>query len=235
MKTYKRIDAISQAVLMAKKEFFDKEILVADIATDHGYIAENLSKQDFCKGVIATDISAKSLSKLENMIKNRGLEHINCVLGDGLEPIEHVDIAVIAGIGGYEIIKMLDDQNMTDDGKRKCNVFVLQPAQNVLELREFIFKNKIYLLKDFVIFDEGRFYPILIIDLSKKQKNRANIYNIWLGRDNKISDYDFKKFLIEVKDFLGFLDEIDKKRIRQDDMLKQKYKLKKLACKLLKI
>ena len=63
-------------------------------------------------------------------------------MGDGLAPIDHADVSVIAGIGGYEIIKMLNCQNVNSDFERKCDVFVLQPAQNVNELREYIIKNK---------------------------------------------------------------------------------------------
>lgn len=233
MKTFKRIDKICSAVELAKNEFYDRQIVVADIATDHGYIAEKLSKKSFVKEVVATDISAKSLNKLEKLIEFRKLSHINCVLGDGLAPIDHADVSVIAGIGGYEIIKMLNCQNVNSDFERKCDVFVLQPAQNVNELREYIIKNQIFMLKDFIIYDEDRFYPIIVINLSKKQRNKLSIFNVWLGRDNQVSEPDFVAFLYETMEYLSFLNDIPKKRIFKDKVLKQKYKLKKLVNKLL--
>ena len=36
-----------------------------------------------------------------------------------MEPIDSVDIAVVAGIGGYEIINMLSNQNITKNGEKK--------------------------------------------------------------------------------------------------------------------
>lgn len=233
MKTYKRIDKITESVELAYNTFLSGEIVACDIATDHGYIAESLIKKDYVKNVVATDISAKSLKKLQNLIEFHHIFGINCVLGDGLTVIDSADICVIAGIGGEEIVKMLSLQNKRKNGENKCNVFVLQPAQNVIELRKFIFKNKIYLLKDFVIEDEGRFYPILIIDVSKRQRNKQNIFNIWLGRDNKNGSEDFVKYIGEINEYLEFLNEIPYKRIRKDKVLKQKYKLKKLASKLI--
>ena len=43
MKTYKRIDKICNAVEFACG-LFDRKIVVADIGTDHGYVAEKISK-----------------------------------------------------------------------------------------------------------------------------------------------------------------------------------------------
>lgn len=233
MKTYKRIDAISDAVKSAYETFFEGQIEVADIATDHGYIAENLIKKDFVKNVVATDISAKSLQKLEKLIDFHHILGINCVLGDGLEPIAKADIAVIAGIGAAEIIKMIETQNVSSDGKNKCNVFVLQPAQNIVELREFLFKNKYYILSDTVVFDEGRFYEIVIVNVGLKQKNKKSIFNLYLGRDNKMDNPDFVYMVSLANEQLKFLDDIPMRRIRRDKVLVSKLKLKKQVNKLL--
>ena len=89
------------------------------------------------------------------------------------------------------------------------------------------------MLKDFIIYDEDRFYPIIVINLSKKQRNKLSIFNVWLGRDNQVSEPDFVAFLYETMEYLSFLNDIPKKRIFKDKVLKQKYKLKKLVNKLL--
>ncbi len=233
MKTEKRISCIVEAVTLAKNEFFNDKIVVADIATDHGYIAEELSKKDYVKNVIASDISEKSLQKLKNLIKFHHLSGINCVFCDGLEAIDYADISVIAGIGGFEIIKILSTQNANLNGKRKCDVFVLQPAQNVIELREYLLKNNYYILRDYIVEDKGRFYPIIVVNVNLHQKNKESIFNLWLGRDNKISSADFILYLNEILELLKFLDDIPRERIRKDKVLSAKLKLKKLVCKLL--
>lgn len=234
MKTYKRIEKLRQAVDFVSVNF-DKSVIVADIGTDHGYLAETLSKSEKYSEILATDISEKSLNKLKNLIKSRQLQKIKMFVGDGLKPIKNADIAVIAGVGGHEIIKILESQNIDEKGNAKCNIFVLQPAQNEVQLREWIFKNHIKLIKDYVIFDAERFYPIIIVDISKKQRNKMNTYNLWVGRDNSLDDEDFVLFLNNLKTSLLFVDGISKSRAKKDKILYHKYKLKRIVEKLLKV
>ena len=234
MKTYKRISKLNEAV-KSVYEILNKPLVVADIGTDHGYLAESLSKESFVKKVLASDISKKSLSKLEELIKQRKLNNIETFVGDGLIPIDSADVSVIAGIGGHETIKILETQNIAKTGERKCDYFVLQPAQNVNELRIWLFENKVKVLSDYVIFDSDRFYPIIIVDVSKKQRNRKSIYNIWLGRDNTLKNEDFVLFMKDLKVSFEFLKNISKRRAKKDKILYQKYKLNKIIEKLLKL
>lgn len=234
MKTYKRIAKLNDAVISVYN-ILNKPIIVADIGTDHGYLAESLSKEKFVQKVLASDISKKSLSKLEELIRQRKLNNIETFVGDGLIPIDRADVSVIAGIGGHEIIKILETQNIAESGVRKCDYFVLQPAQNVNELRIWLFENKFKILKDYIIFDSDRFYPIIIVNVSKKQRNKKSIYNVWLGRDNTINDEDFVLFIKDLKESFEFLKSISKKRVKRDNVLYQKYKLNKIIEKLLKL
>ena len=234
MKTYKRIAKLEEAVKLVCKNL-DKKVIVADIGTDHGYLAEKLSKLNQIERVVASDISKNSLSKLQKLIKENNLSKIETFVGDGLEPIEKADVSVIAGVGGWEIIKILKNQNKKSDGILKCDYFVLQPAQNVLELRTWLFENKVKVLYDYVIEDAERFYPIIIVQMSKKQFNRKSVYNLWLGRDSKMFYDDFVMFLKNQKEFLLFLEGVSKSRAKKDKVLYQKYKLNKLIDKLLKV
>lgn len=240
MKSLRRIQAIADAVAFASEKF-DKKIVVADIGTDHGYVAEILSKSEFTEKVIATDISEKSLSKLQNLIKSNNLTKIETKVGNGLDAIEFADIAVIAGMGGFEITKMIDFQNKTKPSnqsnnkrKNKCNIFVLQPAQNIVELRLWVMKHHYKILKDYTIQDTDRFYPILIIDVSKFAITKKSIFNLWIGRDSKENVADFENFMLYLDSYLSFLSNIQKKRAKQDKMLYQKYKLNKIVKKYLK-
>ncbi len=223
MKTYKRIDKICEVTIQALSDF-DGKVVVADIATDHGYIAEKLSKYDKVCKVYATDISEKSLSKLEKLIKLKGLKKIETVVGNGLLPISQVDACVIAGIGGCEICKMIDKQNNFDNQK-KCDIFILQPAQNAILLRKWIFDNRYKLILDIVIEDAKRFYPIIAIDISQSEENEDSIYNLWIGRDSHNCPVDYKNFLIAIKEYLKFTESISYERAVTDEVLLQKWTL----------
>ena len=80
----------------------------ADVACDHGYCAEYMLKNGLCERAVISDISEKSLSKAETLlsvyIKNGRCCAACC---DGLEGLDvNTDEALIAGIGGEEIVKI---------------------------------------------------------------------------------------------------------------------------------
>ncbi|MBR2391126.1 MAG: SAM-dependent methyltransferase [Clostridia bacterium] len=234
MKAYSRIKKIANITLDVVSSLEKRQVTVADIGTDHGYLAELLSRDGNVGKVIASDISQKCLDKVIKIKNECGLDKIETRLGDGLQPIESADLTVVAGVGGFEIIKMLKTQNLTDDGKFKCKVFVLQPSQNALELRKWLFENEIFVERDVVFESAKRFYPTIVVDVSKNQKNEFSIFNLWLGRDNTLENSDFVKFLKDVSQTLEFLNEIPEERIKNDEILNEKYQLKNVIDKMLK-
>ena len=225
MKAFRRIDKIYETTINIAKTF-GKKIVVADIATDHGFIAEKIASSEIIEKVIATDISEKSLSKLEKLIKLKKLEKIETLVGDGLEPIQSVDICVIAGIGGFEIRKMIENQNKTDSGV-KSKIFILQPAQNPVELREWIFDNKFKVLCDITIEDSERFYAITAIDVSEFEETEKSLFNLWIGRDSRENKQDFCNYLEYLREYLRFSENVLPSRIENDKMLLQKCELYK--------
>ena len=168
MKSFNRIRCLNEVASKLIKERNLKDVIVADIATDHGYLAEQLSRNPFVKKVYATDISQNCLDKTNELISKFNLEKIETKLGDGLSVIDQVDIVVIAGVGGYEIIKMLSNQNITKNNEKKCSLFILQPSRNEMELRRFLIDENIEISHDYIVKSGGRFYPIIVADLNKK-------------------------------------------------------------------
>ena len=229
MKAYKRIKEIAKVIdLLAK----DGDV-VADIACDHGYLAELLNRNSKIKTVYATDISKKCLQKVEKLKEDFNLSKIITLLGDGLNPLPKIDIASIAGVGGLETIKMLTTQNRLENGENKCDIFVFQPAQNVFEFRKWLFENEIYVISDYFVEDAKKFYPIIAVDVSKKQKNEMSLYNLYIGRDNDKESDTFKRFLIYSIENFSYLDKISKDMIEKDEVLREKFEIYNLVKTLL--
>ena len=229
MRAYKRIKEIAKVIDDLSK---DGDV-VADIACDHGYLAELLDRNIKIKEVYATDISKKCLQKVENLKRDFNLDKVVTLLGDGLKPLPKVNVAAIAGVGGLEIIKMLTKQNKLEHGENKCNIFVLQPAQNVFEFRKWLFENEIYIICDYFVEDAKKFYPIIAIDVSKKQKNEATLYNLYIGRDNDKKSETFKRFLIYSKENFAYLENLSRETIEKDEVLREKFEIYNLVKTLL--
>jgi len=171
----------------------DDEKVVADIGCDHGYLSKILINENRAKQVIATDISKPSLEKTAILASRYGInDKIITKVGDGLKPIENenVDIVVIAGMGGFEIIKILQDNKKT-----KYSKLIFQPVQNSIELRSYLIKNNYKILKDFIIEDKGKFYNTLVVEFNN-QNQILNSEEVEFG----LTNFDLKS-----KDFYNYL------------------------------
>ena len=231
MKSYKRIRKLTE-VVSGLLESYEKNVTVADIGADHGYLSESLSRLDKIEKILAVEISNKCLEKVIKLKQNFNLEKVEPILGNGLENIAYADISVIAGIGGYEIINIINDRTNIS-GESKCNIFVLQPSDNFVEIKTWINDNNLLVLRDFFFESSKRFYPVIVIDASKTNKTELTDFDLYLGRDSSLEDKEFVNYLKYLKESFGFLDGLSLERINNDEVLKQKQKLKILIEKLL--
>lgn len=234
MKSFNRIRVLNNVVSdLIEKENMNN-IVVADIATDHGYLAEQLCRNEKIAKVLATDISQKCLDKTNELKNKFNLDKIETRLGDGLKPIETAEIVVIAGVGGYEIIKMLSNQNITNSGEKKCCNFVLQPTKNFVDLRLWLIKQNIEIVSDFIVKSGGKFYPIISVNLNKKCTTIADIFNVYFGKSNDKNNPVFYEFLLDTKNRLNFILKLEKSEIENSNDLKTKKQVFELACELIK-
>lgn len=149
---------------------------IADIGTDHGYIPIYLVKNGICEHAIASDINAGPVKRAVNNVKAHGYDKtILCRLGAGLNTISagEVDGAVIAGMGGYLIIDILEERT---DIVRKLKFLVLQPVQHAEVLRKHLYKKGYEILDEELCLDEGKYYEIIKVRYGEKQSKVEDIY-----------------------------------------------------------
>lgn len=194
MKITKRLEKIANLVEEGKS--------VIDIGTDHGLVPLYLAKNEISKDILATDISKKSLQKLEDKIDENLKKIIKTQVCDGLETIEVKEnqIAIIAGMGAVSIIEIL---NKNIEKVRKLDYVICEGNIGNEKLRKFLNENNFYIDKDFLIKDGRKHYDII------RFKN---------GKDRKISlgEIYFGKFIYQ--DFNPLLmkriDQIYKKNLK---------------------
>ncbi|MBQ7348695.1 MAG: SAM-dependent methyltransferase, partial [Clostridia bacterium] len=112
-------------------KIFDKLIpceVFADIGCDHGYIAKAMLDSGKCEKAIISDVSAKCLSKAENLLENYLKNgRAESVVSDGFNNLRKCNQALIAGMGGEEIagiISAAKEQNKLPDR------LIIQPMKN---------------------------------------------------------------------------------------------------------
>ncbi|MDE6442611.1 MAG: class I SAM-dependent methyltransferase [Clostridia bacterium] len=149
----------------------------ADVACDHGYLAQYMLKNNLCEKAIISDISDKSLDKaralLKDYIKSGKCTAVCC---DGLKEVKGADLVMIAGIGGDEILKILKDAYIPRN-------FVFQPMKNAQALRAYLLQNGCKITSD-DIFSDGKNYYFVIKGSLSNCVGHYNEYQLAYGRDS---------------------------------------------------
>ena len=161
----------------------------ADIGCDHGYVSYEMLKRNKCKKVIYSDISEKCLKKAKTLLaKYEELEMAKGVVCDGFDPSTNCDLALISGMGGKEIIKILSNRlNLPEK-------LVLSPQKNIEEVRAFVVKRGYHVDIDKTFYADGKFYDIMLLS---KGNDKLTEDEILFGRTN---------ILERGKDFIAFLE-----------------------------
>ena len=170
MKLSKRLQKIADLV--------GEDSIVCDIGTDHGYIPVYLIKNNISKKVIGTDISKGSLDKIIELVQKEALEdRIECRLGDGLDILEEkeVDSLIIAGMGGILISEILEEGREVTE---HIENFILQPMVGSKELRRYLVYNGYKIISEDLLFEEGKFYEIILAQRGKQKIDKDIHYEI---------------------------------------------------------
>lgn len=189
--------------LRAIVNFCDKNKIIADIGTDHGFVPNFLYEEDYNRKIIATDISLNSLNKAIEFSELRGnkgkIEHIVC---NGLEKIPPVDQIIIAGMGGILTSKILDRDF---EKARQAEKLILQPMQQVDYLRKFLYDKGFKILDEKIVFEDNKFFHIIVANYKaiKEEYRDIDLKVSKLLRNRKDKDLiEFLKYLINYNIFI---------------------------------
>lgn len=133
--------------------------VVADIGCDHGKLSVYLRKRGY--GVIAADTSERAAEKARRAAERAGVT-LDVRIGDGLSVlrVSEANGLVIAGLGGHEILRILDaDAELAHSFER----IVLQPMQRQDVLRRGLYERGFAILDEAIVRDDGRLFELLLV------------------------------------------------------------------------
>lgn len=188
MESDKRLSAILDEI--------DSCDTLADVGCDHGLTCLFALKYGKANSVIACDISAPSLKKAQVLLSESGYENVSDFrVGDGLSVIRdnEADTVVISGMGGREILSIMQDSF------RHNSTFILSPQSEVQEVRTWLVENGYHIFTDKIVESHDKFYPII---KTSKGKDSYTEIQYKYGRDNlrdlsedfiKWADYEIER------------------------------------------
>jgi len=147
--------------LQALADFVPKGSRVADIGTDHGYLALELVQSGKAEHVIASDKNTGPLEAAVRAVREAGLtKQVALREGDGLSVLKpgEVDTVCIAGMGGILMTEILDAQ---PEVVKSLDRLVLQPMNGAPELRRWLYRHYWHIVDETLAVDDGRIYEII--------------------------------------------------------------------------
>ena len=144
----------------------------ADVGTDHGHVPVELVRRGVVTRALAMDVRKGPLSKAEENSAAAGLkDKVEARLSDGVQKLAagEADSVIIAGMGGELVIHILEDGRHVWETVEQ---WILSPHSEIHKVREWIWKNGFVIVKEDMVYEEGKFYTVL--DVRKGQKDCGN-------------------------------------------------------------
>ena len=149
------------ARLAAVAAFVPQGSRVADIGTDHGYLAAALVEEGRAPFVIASDLPAGPCEAARRTVREEGLTgKIEVRQGDGLTVLQpgEVDTVCIAGMGGVLMTEILA---AAPEVWRSLTALVLQPMTGEEELRRYLYAHAWHVADEKLVVADDRLYTVI--------------------------------------------------------------------------
>lgn len=159
--------------LQAAADFVTPGNRVADIGTDHGFLPVYLVQSGRCPAAAAMDLREGPLKRAQEHIEEAGLAgRIQVRLSDGMQMLSEgeADSVVIAGMGGLTVIQILSEGLNLLPGLKEL---VLGPQSDIAKVRRWLREHNIYIDKEDLVLETGKFYPVLHAVMQKPQMDEA--------------------------------------------------------------
>jgi tRNA A22 N-methylase len=191
-------------------EMMDNVDVIADIGTDHGYLACKLIEDNKAKRVIASDLNINPLRSARKTIEEMDMtDVIELRVSNGLEELGdgEADAAVVAGMGGDLIIEIVSSFPNKVAG---MDYFVIQPQRAISKVRRWLVENGFFIIDERVALDSGKFYEIIKCSSKKTVSPTVAQWNMKAGTDDVLLElglpFDLRSSGNHMDEYVSYLE-----------------------------
>jgi len=159
-------------------EIVEKEGVIVDVGTDHGYLPYYLFTQNKIKFALLTDINSGPLKNAEKTFQDSSYaKDVVFVQTSGLEGIDNsmLTSVIIAGMGGNLINSIL---NRAIQKLRSYKQIILQPMSEQEEVRKWLTAHDFKINRDIFVSEGSKFYEIIEIKQSVVDEDARRFFEI---------------------------------------------------------
>lgn len=153
--------------LLCCAEMIKKGARVADIGTDHGYLAVYLLQNKIADEVYASDLREKPLQKARDNARLFGMsERIHFLQSNGLHNYkgDEMDTIVCAGMGGDLICQIIDNAPWLQNERY---TLILQPQSGGQDVRRYLMEHGFFIETEVLTEDSGFLYSVMQVHYGK--------------------------------------------------------------------
>ena len=149
--------------------FVPKGSHVIDVGTDHAYIPIYLVRSGIAVSCLATDINQGPIDKARKNIEAHQIENISLMRTNGVEGVDpnEGDVLMISGMGGFLIIDILKRGSAL---VRQVKRLILQPQQDIHEVRKYLHEINFKIIDEAFIKDEEKYYTVIVAEPGTEPK-----------------------------------------------------------------
>ncbi len=187
---------LSERMLMAAK-MVRKGNAVADIGTDHAYLAAWLVLNGIASKALACDIRKGPLENARKTVEHYGLkDKITLRLSDGFDEIEpfEADDFIMCGMGGTLMGQLASRAYWLKDKSKRI---IVQPQSHAEDIRRFFVENGFEILCEDACIDSGKLYCAMAAEYTGEIKEKPISY-IYTGELSKCTKPEARLYLEKI-------------------------------------
>lgn len=188
-------DKLSKRLHSIHKTYTNRKI-VWDIGCDHGLLGLSFQAVPTVEAIHLVDPSIEVINELRNKLKDSYITKpvfIHHKSGQEIKPESHSHHFFIAGMGGKEILSIIESLLPHLDSS---SLITISPHRKILELRKSLNGMPVTLLEEFLVKEDGQYYQVLTLRPEAGGK-KVSLYGeeIWTGEwGTEYRDHQFNHF-----------------------------------------
>jgi tRNA (adenine22-N1)-methyltransferase len=139
-----------------------RDICVADVGTDHGFVPICLVERGIAARALALDVREGPLERAKEHVQRKGLDKkIDLRLGDGLKPLApmEADMVVISGMGGELMLRILREGELV---RPFVSRWIFSPQSELALFRHGLEELGLSICHETMVEEEGKYYTIMV-------------------------------------------------------------------------
>ena len=188
--------------LLFVTRFIEKDMVIADIGSDHGFLPFYLLENNLITKAYACDNKIGPYNNLKKTFADHFPNKIELALNDGLNNLpSYVNCVIMTGMGGDLIIKLLSRDNQY---LNNVNYLILSPQSNIPLVREYVSNNGFKIIDEGLVEDD-KIYTVIKCQKGQQVLNQKELYfgPILVNNKDNLFMNLYSKRLDEIQELLN--------------------------------